>query len=323
MVCCPSLQLVPNILALAGRGVLARIAAPAVRKKVPEMARADPNNVTTYWWDQHVPGLSLMRADFTSHDYAPHAHDGFVVAVTELGGARIKSRGVIENAQASRLFVSNPDEPQSSCMGASRRWRYRSMYLGFPALQLIACGLGISTVPHFTRNMLPDSELVDDFARLHRALEAGSDRLREHEMLIHAFGRVFRRYGNGGGRIEPAPRDRTLVRRVVDVMQARLAESLQLEELAAAAGLTIFQLIGLFKRTTGTTPHAHLTRLRLHTACQYLARGDPIAEAANAAGFCDQSALTRHFKRCYGITPLQFARAAAGNSSQYARRDID
>jgi AraC-like DNA-binding protein len=29
-----------------------------------------------------------------------------------------------------------------------------------------------------------------------------------------------------------------------------------------------------------------------------------------AAGFCDQSALTKHFKRWYGITPLQFAQAA-------------
>jgi AraC-like DNA-binding protein len=27
------------------------------------------------------------------------------------------------------------------------------------------------------------------------------------------------------------------------------------------------------------------------------------------AGFYDQSAMTRHFKRCYAITPLQFAAA--------------
>jgi AraC-like DNA-binding protein len=278
------------------------------------MARTDRNNVTRYWWDKHIPGLSLMRADFTSHDYAPHTHNGYVIAVTELGGARIKSRGVVETARASSLFVSNPEEAQSSCMGASRHWRYRSIYLGLPALQLVARGLGITTVPHFTHNMLPDGELVGDFARLHRALEVGGDPLhkdplREHELLISACGRLFLRYGSGG-RIEPAPRDRALVRRVVEVMQARLAEGLRLEELAATAGLTIFQLIGLFKRTIGTTPHAHLTHLRLQVACRLLAQGQPIAAAANAAGFCDQSALTRHLKRAYGITPLQFARAA-------------
>jgi len=39
-------------------------------------------------------------------------------------------------------------------------------------------------------------------------------------------------------------------------------------------------------------------------------RGADIAESALAAGFYDQSALTNHFKRAYGITPLQWVRAA-------------
>jgi AraC-like DNA-binding protein len=49
--------------------------------------------------------------------------------------------------------------------------------------------------------------------------------------------------------------------------------------------------------------------LRLDAACQYLADGRSIGDTAIAAGFYDQSALTHHFKRCYGVTPLQFARA--------------
>jgi AraC-like DNA-binding protein len=43
-------------------------------------------------------------------------------------------------------------------------------------------------------------------------------------------------------------------------------------------------------------------------------RGVSIAEAALAAGFYDQSALTNHFKRAYGITPLQWARAATSRA---------
>ena len=94
-----------------------------------EMARPDTKNTTKYWWDKHISGLSLMHADFTCHDFAPHTHDAFVIAVTELGGARIKSRGVTDIARSSGLFVSNREEPQSSWMGDSPRWRYRSMYL--------------------------------------------------------------------------------------------------------------------------------------------------------------------------------------------------
>ena len=77
------------------------------------MARTDPRNSTRYWWDRHVSGLSLLHADFTTHEYPPHSHEAFVVAITEIGGSIIKSRGVIEEATDSRLFVFNPAEPHS------------------------------------------------------------------------------------------------------------------------------------------------------------------------------------------------------------------
>jgi AraC-like DNA-binding protein len=56
----------------------------------------------------------------------------------------------------------------------------------------------------------------------------------------------------------------------------------------------------------------YLTQVRLNMACRHLRRGMPIADVAAATGFYDQSALTNHFRRSYGITPLQFATAARG-----------
>ena len=100
--------------------------------------------------------------------------------------------------------------------------------------------------------------------------------------------------------------------RVRERMQAEHRRDLRHETLAADVGLTTFQLIGLFKRTAGLTPHAYLIQLRLGMACRHLRRLRPLADVATDVGFYDQSALTKHFKRCYGITPLQFARAAAG-----------
>jgi len=275
------------------------------------VARVDAKNRTKYWWDHHVSGLSLMCADFTTHEYTAHTHDALVIAITELGGAHIKSKGVIEPVFPSGLFVSNPEEVQSSWMGESRRWRYRSMYLTRPAMDMVARGLGIDATPHFTTSFLIDVDLSARFASLHRALETTGDQFLEHELLISAFSQLFFRYGSGGDRIEKIPDAPAVVRKIADVMQARLADGLLLDNLATAANLTVFQLIGLFKRTLGVTPHAYLTNVRLNAACRQLRLGRPIADAAVAAGFCDQSALTKHFKRCYGITPLQFAKAAA------------
>jgi AraC-like DNA-binding protein len=261
--------------------------------------------------------MSLLRADFTTHNYGPHTHDAFVIAVTEAGGAEICNARVADRVTPSTLFVSNPEERQSARMGDSTRWLYRSIYLTLPAMGFIARDLGIDAAPCFARGLIDDAGLIDRFARMHRALEADSDGLSDglsdgflgRELMIDAFGTLFQRHGSGGGRVERAPRDRGVAGRVIELMRARYQENLGLEELAGAAGLTNFQLIALFKRTVGLTPHAYLVHLRLNAACCCLKRGHTLAESALMAGFCDQSALTRHFKRCYGITPLQFARA--------------
>ncbi len=274
------------------------------------MARTDKNNVTRYWWDSHIPGLSLMSADFTSHDYATHTHDAFVIAISELGGAKIKSRGTVETVHSARLFVSNPEEPQSSSMAGSARWRYRSIYLTSAGIEAVADGLGINEVPHFTRNVIDDSGLVSCFASLHRAFEGGADPFHKYELLICACESLFCGYGSAAVRMRSVPRDRMVVRNVIELIRARFAETLRVSELAAAAGMSVFQLIGLFRRTVGTTPHVYLTHVRLNAACRFLRQGHSIAESAAAVGFCDQSALTRHFKQCYGITPRQFANAA-------------
>lgn len=276
------------------------------------MARRDPRNVTKYWCCKPVPGMSLLRADFTTHNYGPHTHEAFVIAVTEAGGAEISNARVADRATPSTLFVSNPEERQSARMGDSTRWVYRSIYLTLPAMQFIASDLGVEAAPCFARGLIDDAGLIDRFARMHRALEADSDGregFRGRERMIEAFGALFQRHGSGGGRVESAPRDSGTASRIIELMRARYDENLGLDELAKAAGLTNFQLIALFKRTVGLTPHAYLVHIRLNAACRCLKRGHTLAESAQMAGFCDQSALTKHFKRCYGITPLQFAEA--------------
>ena len=275
------------------------------------MPRVDPHNSTEYWWDRHLTGLSLLHADFTTHEYPQHTHDALVIAVTEQGGSIVKSRGELQDATPSTLFVFNPEEPHGGWMGRSERWQYRSLYLTRFALGCVADELGIDDVPYFTRNTFADPDLIEAFLAMHLALEEGRDVFRERELLVGSFGTLFRRHGSGRNRIKAPPRDRMLLARAIERMREEYATDLHLEDLAAGVGLTTFQLIGLFKRTVGLTPHAYLTQVRLGMACRHLRHSVTPAEVASAVGFYDQSALNKHFKRCYGITPLQFAKAAA------------
>ncbi|MCP4563091.1 MAG: AraC family transcriptional regulator [Bosea sp.] len=276
------------------------------------MARVDRHNTTRYWNATGVNGLSCLHADFTTHDYAPHQHDAFVVAVTESGGSEFKSRGRSDEARESVLLVFNPAEPHSGRMGWSRSWRYRSLYLTQPAIDQVTAGLGIDRPAYFMRNVLGDADLIAAFGRLHRSLEDGHDPLEERELLVASFGQLFTRHGDGAHAIPAAPRDEAALSRVIKRMASQHAESgLSLEEMGLWVDMTPFQLISLFKRTAGLTPHAYLTQLRLKSAIRQLKAGAPIVEAALASGFYDQSALTRHFKRSFGITPLQYQRAGA------------
>lgn len=49
---------------------------------------------------------------------------------------------------------------------------------------------------------------------------------------------------------------------------------------------------------------------RVDLARRLLLGGQPAGEVATAAGFYDQSHLTRHFKRVLGTTPGRYARTA-------------
>jgi AraC-like DNA-binding protein len=274
--------------------------------------RRDRRNLSSYWHAPGTRGLSLMTADFTSHEYPPHRHEALVVAVTEEGGAEVKSRGVIGQAHRSALYVFNPDEPHAGWMGDSPLWRYRGFYLAGPALASLSAGLGLQEPCYFTQNAFQDADLIEAFLALHRALEDPAAAVEAHELFLASFGALFARHGQGKRPPPPKFEDRALLARARAILEERHAESVVLEDVAAPLGLTEYQLIHLFKRTVGLTPHAYLIQLRLAEACRALRRGLPLAEAATLAGFYDQAALNKHFKRCYGMTPLQFQRASAG-----------
>jgi AraC-like DNA-binding protein len=96
-------------------------------------------------------------------------------------------------------------------------------------------------------------------------------------------------------------------------VRARLGDAAQptptLDELAALAGCSRFQVLRHFRAAYGLTPHAWLLVQRADAARRAIAAGAPLAQAAADAGFADQSHMTRVFRRHYGVTPGAWAAA--------------
>jgi len=91
-----------------------------------------------------------------------------------------------------------------------------------------------------------------------------------------------------------------------DYIEDNYRKNITLDELAKESSITKFHLAREFTRRFGAPPHEYLNMVRISRAMESLRSGQSISTSAMEAGFFDQSHLTRHFKRVYGITPGEF-----------------
>ncbi len=104
------------------------------------------------------------------------------------------------------------------------------------------------------------------------------------------------------------------IRRAVELMHARMEESLPLEEIASAAHLSPFHFARLFKKLTGATPHAYLASLRTARAQTLLADTNlSITEVGARVGYDSPSHFAKAFRQSTGLSPSAFRKAIIKN----------
>lgn len=97
---------------------------------------------------------------------------------------------------------------------------------------------------------------------------------------------------------------------VKEYIHHHLHYDLKLAELAAIAQISPYHFLRLFKQSLGITPHQYILQCRLNQAKHLLSHSElSLVEIATQTGFCDQSHLTRYFKRYMGMTPKQLLRS--------------
>ncbi len=98
---------------------------------------------------------------------------------------------------------------------------------------------------------------------------------------------------------------------VADYIESNLAADLCLESLARIAGMSQYHFARLFKKRFGIPPHAYVARRRVERARHLILNSDMELKAiVGATGFCDQSHMTKSFKREFNTTPAQLRRIA-------------
>ncbi|WP_244424642.1 AraC family transcriptional regulator [Methylobacterium nodulans] len=254
-----------------------------------------------------VTGIEAVALASRRH-FPRHAHDHFGIGVMRFGAHRSWSGiGPVE-AGAGDVITVNPGEMHDGHPVDDRGRGWTMLYLD-PGL--MAREMRDETPGPFeiTRPAVSDPGLADSLTRLFAGMIAPKpDLLALEERLLRTLMLLLRRYAN---RFPPVREASPPVARALRRLNEAPEIPVTLGELAALSGVSRFQLLRGFSREVGTTPHSYLIQRRVRLARQLLAAGQRPAEAAIAAGFADQSHMTRAFVRQFGVTPARYRSAVA------------
>ncbi|MEO2037748.1 MAG: AraC family transcriptional regulator [Martelella sp.] len=248
-------------------------------------------------------GIERLEARFSGNGFSPHRHDTYALGLTIAGVQTFSYRGASRFSTPGRLIILHPDELHDGGAGGEDGLTYRMIYL--PPEKIMAAVDGLAAALPFVRD--PVAEDAPLRASLIEALDELDGEMGElkRDGLIAEIAHHLLRLGDAR-RGEAKSIDRRALALCRDVLSECAEEKIGSQRLEAIAGLDRFTLARQFRALYGTSPHRYLVQRRLSRARAMIIAGAPLAEAATASGFADQSHMTRHFAKTYGMPPGRF-----------------
>ncbi|MFJ8078402.1 AraC family transcriptional regulator [Streptomyces sp. NPDC096176] len=273
-------------------------------------------------WRPQIPGVvEVFHAHFTEHAYPMHVHDVWTLLIVDDGAVRYDLNRREHGTPHDTVSLLPPQVPHNGSSATSEGFRKRVLYLDLTQLD-----------ERFIGPAVDDPDMNDPLLRrrvgqLHAALSRRGDEL-EAESRLALVGERLR------SRLRPrlvadAPvAGRGVAQSLRELLDERLLHGVSLDEASKLVHAHPTHLVRAFTAAFGIAPHQYMMARRIDRARRLLLDGRPPAEVAAAAGFYDQSHLTRHFKRLVGITPGRYAsrvpspgRGAVGAKPSATRRD--
>lgn len=263
-----------------------------------------------FWRDPRWDDLECLHARFLNHVYCPHIHETFAMGVILDGIERYTLKGVHYAAGAGDMGLVNPGELHDGCPGEDG-YQYRMFYPTEALMARIATevtGRPVDRV-YFRQGLVKDPDVYALLTRAHLSMEYAETNLKRDSDFLEAAALLIERHADTNLPPIQVGREVRAIATVCDYAEDRLEEELDLDELAGLVGFSRFQLIRVFRRELGITPHAWIMNRRVARAKQLMAAGTPPAQTAAACGFYDQAHLTRNFKAVTGVTPAKYRTA--------------
>ncbi|HSB53017.1 MAG TPA: AraC family transcriptional regulator, partial [Gemmatimonadales bacterium] len=238
---------------------------------------AEPSASTFISFGRHavLGGVDLIRARFVNHASQGHAHSDYEIGMIGMGQRLVRCRGREYHASAGSIVVFAPGEVHSGAPLDQQGSTYQSF--------LVSAGT-LGAAPWFSEPVIQDPALAERLAAVHRELEERGWSTESEEELRSALAQLVERHGIPGDMVTVG-QEPLAVREVRLHLEANYASLIRLEPLARQVGLSVFQLIRLFRAETGLPPYAYLEQIRIDRAVGMLRAGVPISEVADRTGF--------------------------------------
>ena len=247
------------------------------------------------------PGrIERIEAWFGGHGYDPHRHDTYSIGRTMSGVQSFHYKGSMRHGIPGNTLVLHPDELHDGMAGTEAGFRYRMAYVDPGLIQQV---LGGESLPYVPGGLSDDLRLYNASQPFVQAMDHPLDSLEEQDALFDLATALRAVAGKPRGR---KMLDYQATKRARDFIMANLHMTITLGMLEHASGRERWSLSRDFRALFGTSPYRFVTLRRLDLFRVLILDQFTLVDAALAAGFHDQSHMTRHFTICYGVPPMRW-----------------
>ncbi|KFK95551.1 MULTISPECIES: AraC family transcriptional regulator [unclassified Serratia (in: enterobacteria)] len=261
-----------------------------------------------FWRDERLPFVEARAiADGRKICYSLHSHEFFSIGAITAGTSSYINGEQQLQVKTGDVVIINPQQAHGCNPIGDRRWSYIMFYIDTAWLARLQQENTRSRHEGFTPFTAIASQDPRLFAGLNHLYALLIDPLRNHLekqiALVDYFSELTLCLGTAPTlALEFNPKLET----AAVFIRNHCTQSLTLEAICQASGLSPSYLIRAFKKRYGMTPHAYLVNQRIQYGHRLLKRGFPIAAAASESGFADQAHFQRTFKQLLAATPGQY-----------------
>jgi AraC-like DNA-binding protein len=261
-----------------------------------------------------LDGLEVMSARWVEHSFAPHMHEFYAVSLNYGGRGAFDCRREVHDATPGTCNLIAPGELHTGRATCGNGWIYRNLHIE-PALM----GRLLHSVEwrgpsgiSFKASLVRDPVLAARLARVFASMRESGSLLENESLLLSVVARLVTDHLVHGHGLAAAGREHAAITRAKAWLDANFEQNVSIRSLADLAGLSPYYLVRAFHRQVGVPPHRYQTIVRVNRARTLLRSGTAVSDVTYRTGFCDQSHLTRCFKRTLGVTPGSYAACHAG-----------